>query len=131
MLTHSLDDLAAVGTDADRAKARGFLDRCAITVLTAMSDRELAEISRLRHLTRREAATVRSWSSSTSWQPGGRHHGRGKYLIKAGDRTGIPVEMTLVGDEPDLYDTDPGATMTGPSMPGVSITGDPMTGGPR
>ena len=41
MLTHSLDDLAAVGTDADRAKARGFLDRCSITVLTAMSEREL------------------------------------------------------------------------------------------
>jgi hypothetical protein len=28
--------------------------------------------------------------------------------MKAGDRTGIPVEMTLVGDEPALYDTDPG-----------------------
>lgn len=113
MLTHSLDDLAAVGTDADRAKARGFLDRCAITVLTAMSERELAEIGRLRHLTRREVATVQSWSSSTSWQPGGRHHGRGKYLLKAGDRTGIPVEMTLVGDEADLYDTDPGAVLAG------------------
>jgi hypothetical protein len=109
MLTHSLDDLAAVGTDADRAKARGFLDRCAITALTAMSERELAEVGRLRHLTGREVATVQSWSSSTSWQPGGRHFGRGKYLIKAGDRTGIPVEMTLVGDEPRLYDTDPGS----------------------
>ncbi len=109
MLTHSLDDLAAVGTDADRAKARGFLDRCAITALTAMSERELLEIGRLRHLTDREIATVQSWSSSTSWQPGGHHYGRGKYLLKAGDRTGIPVEMTLVGDEPDLYNTDPGA----------------------
>lgn len=109
MLTHSLDDLAAVGTDTDRAKARGFLDRCAITALTAMSERELSEIGRLRHLTGREIATVQSWSSSTSWQPGGHHYGRGKYLIKAGDRTGIPVEMTLVGDEPALYDTDPGS----------------------
>lgn len=63
----------------------------------------------MRHLTGREIATVQSWSSSTSWQPGGHHYGRGKYLIKAGDRTGIPVEMTLVGDEPALYDTDPGS----------------------
>ncbi len=109
MLTHSLDDLAAVGTDADRAKARGFLDRCGITALTAMSERELVEIGRLRHLTAREISTVQSWSSSTSWQPGGQHYGRGKYLIKAGDRTGIPVEMTLVGDEAELYNTDPGA----------------------
>ena len=169
MLTHSLDDLAAVGTDADRAKARGFLDRCAITVLTAMSERELDEIGRLRHLTRkhrstrahnivpahdrretaqtvpqptaapsrptaagkpshdpvftpvrrprrgylgltgRERALVQSWSSGSSWSTGGCHPGRGKYLLKAGDRVGIPVEMTLVGDEPSLYDTDPGA----------------------
>jgi hypothetical protein len=118
MLTHSLDDLAAVGTDADRAKARGFLDRCAITALTAMSDRELAEVSRLRHLTGREKAIVASWSSAGSWHSGAdrgpaagraRHPGRGKYLLKAGDRVGIPVEMTLVGDEPTLYDTDPGA----------------------
>jgi hypothetical protein len=109
MLTHSLDDLAAVGTEADRAKARGFLDRCAITALTAMSERELAEVGRLRHLTGRERALVQSWSSASSWTTGGRHPGRGKYLLKAGDRVGIPVEMTLVGDEPFLYDTDPGA----------------------
>ena len=109
MLTHSLDDLAAVDTDADRAKARGFLDRGAITALTAMSERELGEVNRLRHMTEREVATVSSWSSAASWQPGGRHHGRGKYLLKAGDRTGIPGEMTLMADEPDLYDTDPGS----------------------
>lgn len=113
MLTHSLDDLAAVGSDADRAKARGFLDRCGITVLTAMSERELDEIGRLRRLTRREKATVQSWSSATSWAPGGRHYGRGKYLVKAGDRVGIPVEMSLVGDEEQLYNTDPGALFDG------------------
>ena len=111
MLTHSLDDLAAVGTDADRAKARGFLDRCGVTVLTAMSERELEEIGRLRRLTRREMAAVQSWSSATSWAPGGKHYGRGKYLIKAGDRVGIPVEMTLVGDEERLYNTDPGSSI--------------------
>ena len=47
MLTHSLDDLAAVEGPADRAKTRGLLDRCAITALTAMSDRELAEVTAL------------------------------------------------------------------------------------
>jgi hypothetical protein len=118
MLTHSLDDLAAVGTDADRAKARGFLDRCGITVLTAMSERELSEIGRLRRLTGRERATVQSWSSATSWAPGGKHYGRGKYLIKAGDRVGIPVEMSLVGDEAQLYDTDPGSLTQGTLTPG-------------
>ncbi len=109
MLTHSLDDLAAVDTDGERAKTRGFLDRCAITVLTATSARELTEVARLRRLTAAERDLVASWASSVSWQGGGHHHGRGKYLIKAGDRTGIPVQMSLVGDEAALYDTDPGA----------------------
>ncbi len=47
LTTHSLDDLAAVDTVAvaDRTKTRGLLDRCAIT---AMSDRELGQITRLR-----------------------------------------------------------------------------------
>ena len=113
MLTHSLDDLAAVDTIADRAKTRGLLDRCAITALTAMSDRELSEITALRHLTSSERDVVRSWSSATTWHGDGHHPGRGRYLLKAGDRPGIPVQMPLVGDEPALYDTDP--TTTGPA----------------
>ena len=35
------------------------------------------------------------------------HPGRGKYLIKTGERLGIPVELSLVGAEHALYDTDP------------------------
>ena len=34
------------------------------------------------------------------------HPGRGKYLIKTGDRPGLPVAMSLIGDEHRLYDTD-------------------------
>ena len=35
-----------------------------------------------------------------------RHPGRGKYLIKTGERLGIPVQLALVGPEHQLYDTD-------------------------
>jgi hypothetical protein len=42
-----------------------------------------------------------------SYQAGARHPGRGKYLIKTGERLGIPVQLTLVGPEPRLYETDP------------------------
>ncbi|MBK8075377.1 MAG: DUF87 domain-containing protein [Kineosporiaceae bacterium] len=109
MLTHSLDDLAAVADDTDRAKARGLLDRCAITALTAMSDRELDHVNALRHLTSTERHLVASWSSAATWTGTGHHPARGHYLLKAGDRPGIPVQMTLVGDEAALYDTDPAA----------------------
>ena len=109
MLTHSLDDLAALPTDADRAKARGFIDRCAITALAGLPQRELDQVSAVVPLTDAEKQLVASWSSPESWLPGARHPGRGRYLLKTGQRVGIPVEMTLVGDEPLLYDTDGGA----------------------
>ena len=108
MMTHSLDDLNALPTEADRAKARGFVDRCAITVLAGLPMRELDEVSRIVPLSEQEKRLVASWSSPESWQPGARHPGRGKYLVKTGQRIGIPVELEYVGDEAVLYDTDAG-----------------------
>ena len=108
MVTHSLADLDALATEEDRAKARGFADRCAITVLAGLPPRELARVHQITPLTRPEQELVTSWSAPDSWQPGARHPGRGKYLIKTGERLGIPVELTLAGPEHDLYATDPG-----------------------
>jgi hypothetical protein len=105
-ITHSLDDLNALPTEADRAKARGFIDRCAITVLAGLPMRELDEIARIVPLSHQEKLMVASWSSPETWQPGARHPGRGKYLITTGQRVGIPVELEVVGDEAVLYNTD-------------------------
>ena len=107
MITHSLADLDALATEEDRAKARGFADRCAITVLAGLPPRELARVHQITPLTGPEQELVTSWSAPDSWQPGARHPGRGKYLIKTGERLGIPVELSLVGAERRLYDTDP------------------------
>ncbi|WP_205708611.1 hypothetical protein [Kineococcus siccus] len=106
MATHSLDDLSALPSEEDRAKARGFIERNAITVLAGLPPRELEEVTRVVPLSGREVSMVSSWSAPESWQTGARHPGRGKYLLKTGQRVGIPVEMELVGDEPALYDTD-------------------------
>ena len=106
MITHSLADLDALATEADRARARGFMDRSAITVLAGLPPRELARVNEITPLTEPERALVASWSAPESYQPGARHPGRGKYLIKTGERLGIPVQLTLVGPERELYDTD-------------------------
>ncbi|WP_243772661.1 hypothetical protein [Actinomadura barringtoniae] len=106
MITHSLADLDALATEEDRAKARGFAERSAITVLAGLPPRELARVGEIAPLTGPEQRLVTSWSAPDSWQPGARHPGRGKYLIKTGERLGIPVELSLVGAETDLYDTD-------------------------
>ena len=102
LITHSLADLDALPTEEDRAKARGFAERCAITVLAALPPRELARVSQITPLTGPEQDLVTSWSAPDSWQPGARHPGRGKYLIKTGGRTGIAVEL-----EPDRRRTSP------------------------
>ncbi len=106
MITHSLADLDALRTEEDRAKARGFMERSAITVLAGLPPRELTRVNEITRLTGPEQELVASWSAPDSWQPGARHPGRGKYLIKTGGRLGIPVELSLVGAERELYDTD-------------------------
>jgi hypothetical protein len=106
MITHSLADLDALATEEDRARARGFMDRSAITVLAGLPPRELARVAEVTPLTGPERALVASWSAPESYQPGARHPGRGKYLIKTGERLGIPVQLTLTGPEHYLYDTD-------------------------
>ncbi len=106
MITHSLADLDALPTEEDRAKAKGFADQSAITVLAGLPPRELARVHEITPLTGPEQQLVTSWSAPDSWQPDARHPGRGKYLIKTGERLGIPVELSLVGAEAELYDTD-------------------------
>ena len=104
--THSLADLEALPTEEDRAKARGFVERAGITVLGALSPSELAKVSALVPLSIQEQHMVSAWSAPQSWQAGEAHPGRGKYLIKAGARSGIPVRLDYVGDEAQLYNTD-------------------------
>jgi hypothetical protein len=113
MITHSLTDLDALATEEDRAKARGFIDRSAITILAGLPPRELAKVSEITRLTAPEQALVASWSAPESYRPGARHPGRGKYLIKTGERLGIPIQLTLVGPEHHLYDTDQAIRLDG------------------
>jgi hypothetical protein len=106
MLTHSLDDLDALASDEDRAKGRGMAERCAIKVLAALPGRELDRISQMVRLSGPERDMVASWAAPEALVPGATHPGRGKYLLKTGERAGMPVALHLVGDEIALYDTD-------------------------
>ncbi|MGD9530919.1 MAG: DUF87 domain-containing protein [Dehalococcoidia bacterium] len=105
-VTHSLDDLDALPTEADRAKARGLAARNGVLVLGGMAAKELDAIRTITPLTDQEAAMVCSWAAPPTWQAGDIHPGRGKYMIKCGGRMGLPVALTMVPTERDLYDTD-------------------------
>ena len=45
MMTHSLADLDALPTEEDRAKAKGFVERCAVTILGGLPPRELDAVA--------------------------------------------------------------------------------------
>lgn len=111
--THSLADLEALPTEEDRAKARGFVERAGVVVLAGLPPRELAKVSEVVPLSREEQAMVSGWSSPSSWVASEKHPGRGKYLVKCGQRVGIPVELDYVGDEAALYNTDLAMTIPG------------------
>ncbi len=106
MVTHTLRDLEALPDRADVAKAMGFIDRCAIVVLSGLPRRELVALSEVVPLSEREQALVAGWASVRGWRPGGQHPGRGRYLVKTGDQPGLPVVMELTALERDMYDTD-------------------------
>lgn len=103
-LTHSMDDLEALPAAEDRAKARGIASRCAIHVYGGLPATELPSLA--VSLSSREAELIASWQSAGTWVPGQRHPGRGLYLIKAGERAGLPVRMHLHPREVELYNTD-------------------------
>ncbi|MEU8779212.1 ATP-binding protein [Streptomyces sp. NPDC048606] len=128
-VTHSLLDVEALPTEADRAKARGLMDRCDTWVIGASSEEELRRVTGKRSLTEQERMMIGSWSSATSTGldiaptdaaadteavdaidiegAGARHHpGRGKYLIKVGARPGIAAALELTATEQRLYRTD-------------------------
>jgi hypothetical protein len=112
-ITHSLDDLEALPTEADRAKARGMVSRAGILLLGGMADRELDGLRRITPFTDAEAALITSWAAPPTWHTGTSHPGRGKYLIKSGQRLGLPVALRLTPTEARLYDTDTAFTDTG------------------
>lgn len=106
--THSLDDLKALPTTEDQAKAKGIIDRSATVIIGASAPAELDAL--VDHipggLNDRERALVASWSSSAHYDVEDRHPGQGMFLIKTGEqRKGLPVQILLTEDERRLYET--------------------------
>jgi hypothetical protein len=108
-ITHTLKDAEALGTDADRAKARGFVERAGVVVCAGLPRAEMQELGRVVGLSEREIDLVSSWSSPPGWGAGGEHEeppGRGRFLIKVGGRPGIPIKVGITDTERRLHDTN-------------------------
>ncbi|MFE6526705.1 ATP/GTP-binding protein [Streptomyces sp. NPDC057794] len=108
-ITHTLKDAEALGTDADRAKARGFVERAGMVVCAGLPRAEMEDLGKVVGLSRREIELVSSWSSPPGWGVTGEHEeppGRGRFLIKVGGRPGIPIKVAITDAERRLHDTN-------------------------
>lgn len=106
MVTHSLRDLEALADPAAKAKARGLVERCGTSILGAVSPAEAEALADVLGLSHQERGLLADWRGHASWDTGGAHPGRGKFLIKTGGRLGLPVQVDLLPQELALYDTD-------------------------
>ena len=100
-----------------------------------MAESELDGLRRITSLSEGEAALITSWAAPPTWHAGRLHPGRGKYLIKSGQRVGLPVALTLTPSEIALHDTDRAFTTARPADgPGPATSGagpEPATRGHR
>jgi hypothetical protein len=131
MVTHTLADLESLASEEDRSKARGLVERCGVTIMSALPYAELHKVNRVTPLTGPEMQLVASWAAPPSWSPQVAHPGRGKYLIKTGERLGIPVQLTRIGAEDWLYDTDQAIReTTTPAAGPLSLVGEGTSAAP-
>ncbi|MGS0685516.1 ATP/GTP-binding protein [Nakamurella sp. GG22] len=90
---HSSADLAALESEADRAKAGGLIERAGMVFCAGMPRSEVTRLRAVTHFTRREEDEVAGWSAPPTLQTTGRRRrppGQGNFLLKAGDGADTP-----------------------------------------
>lgn len=116
MITHTMSDLQAIPDPADVAKARGLVERSKILLIGGLSEREIVGtgdqpgLNSVVRFTQAEQELVTGWATPTSWSTNTGQDapppGRGKFLVKVGQRPGIPIEVLMTGVELAVDDTN-------------------------
>ena len=118
LCTHTMADLEILPDEEDRKAARGFVERCGMVALAALPPREIPYLAEVVHLSRAEQELLHQWRTPESWttelvsdDAGANRedqvpHGLGKFLLKVGDRPGLPVQVALRRIERELHNTN-------------------------
>lgn len=118
MISHTIKDLQALGSDAAIAKAIGFLERARAKIFGALPAEEISRLDSTVPFTSAEQEMVTSWSApqaltGEALKPGQQRPsppGTGKFLLKVGEdrRPGIPfhMEFTVSERESGIHDTN-------------------------
>jgi hypothetical protein len=99
MITHSLADLRAMRDPSDAVKAAGFVERAGAVVCGGLPLRELSELANVVPFTDAERDMISGWATPPGWDPAKAPPGQGKFIIKVGQRPGIPVSVQLTQAE--------------------------------
>jgi hypothetical protein len=102
-VTHTMSDLQALANPEDRAKAEGFVERAGAVVVGGLPAREFTQLSRVVGFSAAEQTMITKWSTPASWDSaaGGSAPppGQGNFIIKVGQRPGIPLHVDFVPAE--------------------------------
>ncbi len=102
-ITHSMADLDSLATHEARQKAKGFVERAGMIGVFGLPSAEFIRLADVVEFSDAERAEVVSWSAPPSLDTAtGRMAappGRGKVLLKMGNRPGVPVNVMLTPTE--------------------------------
>jgi hypothetical protein len=128
MITHSMADLRALRRPEDRDKAKGFIERAGLVVCGGLPAQEVTELAEIVAFSRAERAQVTSWSTPPGWDAAALPPGVGKFLIKSGQRPGIPVSVDLTRAELDagVHDTNKRWAAPAPSITAPPALAQPV-----
>ncbi|WP_245717345.1 hypothetical protein [Nocardia jejuensis] len=118
MISHTIKDLQALGSEAAIAKALGFLERARAKIFGALPAEEIGRLDSTVPFTSAEQDMVTGWSApqaltGEALKPGQQRPpapGTGKFLLKIGEdrRPGIPFHMEFTQSEREsgIHDTN-------------------------
>ena len=109
LISHTMEDLR-LGTEAETAKAWGFVARSEVVMLGGLAPGEMGNLATVFAMSEQEKALVTGWSDQTGYGHGDDRYtappGRGAFLIKVGKQPGIPVRVALTAAERHVNDTN-------------------------
>lgn len=110
MITHTMQDLEALASPEDVAKAKGFVERSKIVAMGGLPHAEMDLVAEVVRMSEAEKRLVTSWQDPPAWDATTgvitAPPGRGMFLLKVGGRPGIPVRVELTEVERALNDTN-------------------------
>ena len=103
MITHTIKDLLSVAREHEQRKALGFIERSGMLICGALPPEEHKHLRGIKGFTDAELRLITSWQDPPPWGATSvAPPGQGRFLIKVGDRPGIPFHVSLTATEKRL-----------------------------